>query len=681
MSPLSSWPGPVALRTSLTEWITERIHTLSQPLVPLGSGPSPGGQTLADQGQAGFLPLGERGWPLLQAGLLRLWESGLFLLELVLLALLALLLVQALLRLLAALIPALNVLIDRARETASRLWRLGLGLLRELLWVDPARRRARHARWPRTGEEDPGLGHGLLLTLLDLVCLPIDWLASLGLQRLLRPDPATEEKERRRHHEPGGLTARLGWVWSRHVTIHLLLSGLRLLLPRLWLPAAAWRQLVRPDSYAPAFPIRGMIWLSLNADVREVLARPETFEVIYGPRMQNATRPVDLPVEPDLGNDPSERGNFLLGMQDTPRYWRDISNMRLAFRREDSERCRRLAEETAATALRRSIQAHQLQASAAVPMVLDLPEQLILPAVEALINQYFGLPVPLRCSVAEELDGGDDPAAAPTRALVDHGHAWLEAVFNHLFYDLKGEKSLKACSEAAPRVRRALMEIIERAHQGTDPGSDTVLSRCLRLQQAGTPGMDDETLRVNLTGFLVGAVTPLFNATCQVMDVLLDRPRALAQAQAAARRDDIAGVRACLMEALRFQPGDPVIYRWTRADTWIGAGSRRCSVPKGTLVMAWNASAMSDPAAVPAPWDFRSDRPAEAYLHWGHGQHSCAGAYINMAVIPGVLTPLLRQRRLRRAPGPGGQMRKDGKGGITVRHFELQVWPDTDAKS
>ncbi|MFM7313111.1 MAG: cytochrome P450 [Cyanobium sp.] len=614
-------------------------------------------------------------WPAVQGCLIRLGEIALFLLELGLLALLALLLVQALLRLLAALIPSLTVLIDRGRETGSRLWRLGLGLLRELLWVNPARRRARHARWPRAGEEDGDLGSGLILALLDLICLPIDWLASLGFQRLLRPDPATEEKEQRRHHEPGNLMARLGWVWARHVTIDLLLSVLRLLFPRLWLPGVAWRQMVNADSYAPAFPIRGMLWLSLNGDVREVLGRPETFEVIYGPRMQSVTRPVDLPPDEELGSDPGERGNFLLGMQDTPRYWRDISNMRLAFRREDSERCRRLAEEAAASALQGAIREHQQGRSASGPMVLDLPVQLILPAVEALINRYFGLPVPLRCPTAQP---GGEGEGMPTE-LVDHGHAWLEAVFNHLFYDLKGEVSRKACMEAAPRVRQALIAIIERAHDRTDPAADTVLNRCLRLQESGTPGMDDETLRINLTGFLVGAVTPLFNATCQALDVLLERPKALALAQAAARRNDIAGVRACLMEALRFQAGDPVIYRWTRADTWIGAGSRRCSIPRGTLVMAWNASAMFDPAAMRAPWAFRSDRPADAYLHWGHGQHSCAGAYINMAVIPGVLTPLLRQRRLRRAPGPGGQMRKDANGGITVRHFELQVWPSAEA--
>ena len=360
-------------------------------------------------------------------------------------------------------------------------------------------------------------------------------------------------------------------------------------------------------------------------------------------------------------------------MQDTPRYWRDISNMRLAFRREDSRRCGHLAERASDAALQRLIRAHRQQHPAAGPMLLDLPVQLLMPAVEAVINNYFGIPVPLRCEESEEGGGmaGSD--------LVDHDHTWLEAVFRYLFYDLKGDASLQLSDAAAPRVRHALQRIIRNAHLNADSHpTDTVLSRCLNLQRSGTPGMDDETLRVNLTGFLVGAVTPLINASCQVMDVLLDRPEALAKAQAAARLDQEqapAAVRACLMEALRFQAGDPVIYRWTNADTWIGAGSQRGTVPRGTLVMAWNSSAMFDPASVVAPWEFRTDRHADSYMHWGHGQHSCAGAYINMAVIPGALMPLLRQAKLRRAPGQSGIPRKGPNGSITVRHFELQVWP------
>ncbi|MFZ9849000.1 MAG: cytochrome P450 [Vulcanococcus sp.] len=599
---------------------------------------------------------------------------------------------------LADLLPAVGLLLARLLESASRVARLLLALLREFIWVDPARRAARHARWPGQEEGEPALGLQLLRLLIDLLLLPIDWLASLGPQRLLRPDPGCEEKQQRRGAEAAPLLPRLGWVLGRHLNLDLFLSFLRLLQPRWWLPGFFWRSaVVRPDSYEPEFPIRRVLWLTLAADVREVLGRPESFAVVYGPRMRRATQPIEPLVDPS--DDPSENGNFLLGMQDTPRYWRDISNMRLAFRREDAGRCGSLAERTATTALAQALQ-RSLAEERPVPKGgsrlrrIDLPVELVVPVAEALVNDYFGIPVPLACPGPHS--NGDGAEAADGE--VDPRHLWLETLFNHIFYDLPGERSLESCRRDAPRVRAALKAIIRRRRAqieaGLAPDAQDVLSRCLRLQVAGTPGMDDETLRVNLTGFLVGAMTPLINATCQVVDVLLENPRLLARAQVAARaqaevrdrgaagaaaageeKEHQAELLACVMEALRFWPGDPVIYRWTPSDTVIGAGSRRCAVPRNTLVMAWNASAMFDPALLSDPWQLRTDRPPGVYMHWGHGQHSCAGAYLNMAVIPAMLAPLLRQQRLQRAPGAAGQPRKDGPDGITIRHFELLVRP------
>lgn len=619
------------------------------------------------------------------------WDQRSLILQLVIGVPLIALGLLLLLRRLADLLPALGLLLARLLEFTSRLARLGQVLLRELVWVDPARRAARHARRRERDEGEPALGGQVLSTGLDLLLLPIDWLASLGPQRLLRPDPGCEEKQQRRGAEAAPLLPRLGWALGRHLNLDLLLSLLRLLQPRWWLPGFFWRSaVVRPDSYAPEFPISRVLWLTLAADVREVLGRPESFEVIYGPRMRLATHPIDPLVDPS--EDASENGNFLLGMQDTPRYWRDISNMRLAFRREDAGRCGSLAGRTARRALDQALQ-RSLAQQRPVPgndsrlCRIDLPVELVVPVAEALVTHYFGFPLPLVCTGSGgEVPGPSDEAVDQRHELdhhheVDHRHLWLETLFNHIFYDLPGESSLEPCQRAAPRVRAALQAIIrtrrEQIQAGVAPEADDVLSRCLRLQAAGTPGMDDETLRVNLTGFLVGAMTPLINATCQVVDVLLENPRLLARAQAAARADQEqqAPLLACVMEALRFWPGDPVIYRWTRADTVIGAGSRRCAVPGNTLVMAWNASAMFDPALLSAPWQQRTDRPPGSYMHWGHGQHSCAGAYLNMAVIPALLAPLLRLQQLQRAPGAAGQPRKDGNGGITIRHFELLVRP------
>lgn len=580
-------------------------------------------------------------------------------------------------------LAGLSLLAQRTAELAVRLLSMFGSLIRELVWIDPYHRQRRHQRWSSRSEDERSLFHQFCLLFIDFLALPLDWLATVGLFRMFQPEPHTEFKERRRHPISQALLPRLHGVIGRHANLFLLLSFLRLLLPRTWLPAALWKQIVSADSYAPEFPISSMIWLTLDEDVREVLARPDDFEVIYGPRMRAVTAPVHS-LSSDESAGAGESGNFLLGMQDTPRYARDSSNMRLVFRREDSLHCRRLAERAASQALRRVVGASSLAVPASARVELDLPVDLVIPAVEELVHHYFGIPVPLsiRQDQHDFLDACD-PATGFERVVeIDYDHRWLASVFNYLFYDLKGRQSLEDCMRFAPSVQLAIQQIIQRRKQefaaGIDLQADDVLTRCLRLQQSGTPGMDDETLRVNLTGFLVGAITPLINATCQVMDVLLDRPRALAIAQAAAVAGDHERLLACAMEALRFSPGDPVIYRWTNRDTWIGSGVKRCSIPRQTLVMAWNASAMFDPALVRSPWTFRLDRPSGSYWHWGHGQHKCAGAYINMAVIPAILTPLLRQRRLARVPGLAGRPSKEGLDGITIRHFGLQFLPTSE---
>jgi cytochrome P450 len=652
---------PSALPSPLTSPLPNRLEPSGPLLATLSPGAWPPGLRMA----------------LILAGLLLLWQ-------------------------LPRLIPALGLGVARLRELASRLWRLLLALLAELVRVDPQRHRARRARRRRreAGVSRPGW---LPPALLDPLWLPLDWLAGLsGPQQ--RPPAASQPPPQA---SQAGLAQRLGWVLEAHVNLQLLLSFLRLLAPRLWLPGFLWRQIVRPDSYSAEFPIRRVLWVTHQADVRDVLTRPETFAVVYGPRMRLVTLPIEPATEPGdaaaVAQDDDgagEDGNFLLGMQDTPRYWRDISNMRLVFRREDAESCRQLAERTAAAALNAAITAQGGRRAGAEPLVVNLVAALVLPVAEAMVNDYFGIPVPLRCATPGASSGPADPpgpatadatagataggmAAGGTAAagteLIDHQHRWLEVLFQYIFYDIKGEKSREACRRDAPLVRRALQQAIQRRRQqmeaGVRPDAEDVLSRCLRLQRSGTPGMDAETLRINLTGFLVGAMTPLINATCQVIAVLLERPRAMEQARAAACHHDPARLQACVLEALRFWPGDPVIWRWCLADSRLGHGANRCAVPRGTLVMAWNSSAMFDPALLTCPWEFRTDRNPGSYLHWGHGQHSCTGAYLNMAVIPGMLGPLLRQMHLQRPAGNPGRPRCEHPNDITFRQFNVALRP------
>ena len=69
---------------------------------------------------------------------------------------------------------------------------------------------------------------------------------------------------------------------------------------------------------------------------------------------------------------------------------------------------------------------------------------------------------------------------------------------------------------------------------------------------------------------------------------------------------------------------------------------------------------MFDPAAFPDPELIRADRQRCAYLHFGHGMHTCYGKAINMVQIPEIAMALLKLDGLRRASGSAGRIAYDG---------------------
>ena len=77
-------------------------------------------------------------------------------------------------------------------------------------------------------------------------------------------------------------------------------------------------------------------------------------------------------------------------------------------------------------------------------------------------------------------------------------------------------------------------------------------------------------------------------------------------------------------------------------------------------MLALTSSAMFDDRDIDEPDEFRVDRPAYHYLHFGFGMHTCFGQYINEEQIPRILKPLLKRSGLRRAEGADGELVMDG---------------------
>jgi cytochrome P450 len=371
-----------------------------------------------------------------------------------------------------------------------------------------------------------------------------------------------------------------------------------------------------------SYPNNGITAIATrHADVIDILSRDADFGVVYAPRMETIT-----------GGE-----NFFLGMQDTPRYTRDTSNMRLVVRRDDVP-----------SIITPYVTHAAAEIVAMVPGAIDVPQALTQPVAARLLDRYFGTPGPSEAAIAE----------------------WTTLLFWYLFIDLQADPDLDARATAAAARFRSWMDghIAERR---TGSPRDDVLGRCLAMGGADLPGMRDEDIRNNLIGLLIGEL-PTLSATANLaLDELLDRPRQFAAACTAARTGDDATLSAYVFEALRFRPLNPLVYRRAMHDTVIAGGKlRRRRIVKDSIVMASNLSAMFDPLAIPDATAFRIDRPWETYMLWGHGMHTCFGAHINRAVLPALLKPLLAQPNLRRASGPRGQI--DNAGTPFPQHLHLE---------
>ena len=363
----------------------------------------------------------------------------------------------------------------------------------------------------------------------------------------------------------------------------------------------------------PILMVKDVAVVTRFDDVQEVLSRDDVFRVTYGTKMEIVTG----------GN------NFFLGMQNSPEYERDVAHMRSVMRREDVASI--LVPFIARTA------GHLVAAFASGG---DLDVVALSRTVPArVVATYFGCPPPSDQELAD----------------------WGTVLFQYLFTDLNNDPAVDSAARNAAGKTRAWLDQTIADRKAHPTSSDDVLNRCLALQQAGLPGMDDLGIRNNLLGLLVGAIPTTSKCCAQALDQLLSRPAELAAAQQAARAGDDALVARYVFEALRFNPNNPGVFRITAEDYTVARGTlRAATIPKGSSVVAATQSAMFDDAKVDQPNEFRIDRAAYVYMHWGYGLHTCFGQYINAIQIPGILKPLLAASSLQRAPGDAGKLQYAG---------------------
>ncbi|MDQ3605011.1 MAG: cytochrome P450, partial [Gemmatimonadota bacterium] len=271
---------------------------------------------------------------------------------------------------------------------------------------------------------------------------------------------------------------------------------------------------------------------------------------------------------------------------------------------------------------------------------LEVVQRLTRAVPAELVATYFGFPGPDRDTLVR----------------------WLRNLFQEAFANPTNDRYVReaALRSGAELKAWVLAEIPRRREQGVEDADD-VMGRMIALQGSERPWLDDDWVRRNIAGLIVGAIDTTSRFSVLAIDELLRRPRQLAEAQQAARADDMDAVRQYVWEAVRFNPHTPLMARFAPRQTTLAAGTpRETRVRSGSTVMIGTYSAMFDPEGFPEPDRFRIDRDIRSYLHFGWGLHQCFGLAINTVQIPEILGALLRLPRLRRASGRAGRVTHDG---------------------
>jgi cytochrome P450 len=235
----------------------------------------------------------------------------------------------------------------------------------------------------------------------------------------------------------------------------------------------------------------------------------------------------------------------------------------------------------------------------------------------------------------------------------------MRALFDVVFIE-EGRRARRAADITIAEQRPYLERLIAERRRSVDAAEsvpDDVLSRLVELT-VKEPWLDDDAIRRNINGLIVGALELTSKAVAHVIAELLRRPADLAAVRRAAAAGDMDTVRRFAWEMLRFRPHGPILKRACPIDATLGPAQR--PIPGGSVMLVSTLSAMFDPAAFPRPRRVRLDRPLEAYLHFGAGLHACFGRHINAVTVPEMVAALARRSGLRRAPGTAGRLLYDG---------------------
>lgn len=331
---------------------------------------------------------------------------------------------------------------------------------------------------------------------------------------------------------------------------------------------------------------------------------------------------------------------------------------------------------------------------------MDIVRDLALVVPVVIAKHFFGLPGPDRISPTAiaayfaRLELTDVPPdwLARLDPLLDHEkpvatvQAWAQAAFREVFLNIVRARELTISAQrTTDEMLLHIDELMEQEYRRPSRARHLLAALvAVKREQTETSQPErgsaaaeiDEHIRAILAELLVGGIYTVGKAFANIIDLAFD-PRRLEPriagvfAEDGSRRADLMTVLrevcrtadeatrkrrldAFVSECLRFRPVSPLLFRVCTADTEVGGQAVR----KGDLVCALVQAANMDPSKFNTPYDFRLDRQAGTYLHFGPvgGPHRCLGEHIAMAELRSMLVAVAELKELRRAAGPKGDL-------------------------
>ena len=217
----------------------------------------------------------------------------------------------------------------------------------------------------------------------------------------------------------------------------------------------------------------------------------------------------------------------------------------------------------------------------------------------------------------------------------------IRAIFQHTFLNLTGDEAVRQRAlAAADELRQWFMdEITRRRSQAIQ--IDDVIGRLLALRATNPAALDDDGVRRNVAGLLVGAIDTTATAVAKIIKMACSDDALLARVERAL--DDPQRMIGWCNELLRLWTHNPVLLRRAAADVSVGGKK----MPVGTTVVAYTQAAMFDRDRFPNPNQLDPTRSAALYRHFGGGLHPCSGRAVNDVQIPELVRQVLKRGILR----------------------------------